>query len=156
MIDLIVGLAAALLIGLGLVIIAGPALPRAFRALVSLAHHAADRLETAPPASSEPAPALVPAGMHPSSQRALQAAARIAGILRVNGRNDIAAQVRSAARKLPLDEASGVLALGRLAPRLARVRLDDEDASEQLRILAVELRVLVNDRAEQLELLPFK
>jgi hypothetical protein len=153
LIDLIVGLGAALLIGLGLVIIAGPALPRALRALVALLRHAGDHIE---PPKAVSAPEVVIGALHPSSQRALQAATQLSSLLRTHGHGELAAQLRAAGRRLTTDEASGLRGLARLLPRLQRISLTGDDADHRLRILVQELKVMVADRAEQLELLPFR
>jgi hypothetical protein len=152
MIDVLIALAAAILIALALVIMAGPTLPRRLRALFALLRHLGDRFEPEAPVK---VPEVV-SHLHPSTQRALQAAAELALLLRANGEADVAAHLRAAVRRLTTDEPYALRALNRLQPRLQRMSLEDDDADHRRRILVQELKVMVADRAEQLELLPFR
>jgi hypothetical protein len=59
-------------------------------------------------------------------------------------------------RKVALDEGQGLLALQAAALRVRGVHLPETAAEEQARRLGMRLRNAIADRAEQLELLPFR
>src|SRR5439155_1562659 len=63
--------------------------------------------------------------------------------------------LRAAEAKLATDEASGLYAMQNTLRRLRGLALGDRNAEERLKILSSELRKAVQDRFEQLELLPF-
>ncbi len=54
------------------------------------------------------------------------------------------------------DEPAGLYALQTVLRRLRSLSLDDRGAQERLKALSNELRDAVQDRFEQLELLPFR
>ena len=92
--------------------------------------------------------------LHPKTQRVLIAASRLSSWLRAHGHDDLGEDVRGAARRLTGDEAAGLYAMHTVLRRLRAVALDDRASQERLRHLSTELRTAVQDRSEQLELLP--
>ncbi len=87
--------------------------------------------------------------------KALTAAARAYSLLRANGEDRVAGELRTAARRVRADEAQGLLALAAVLRGLREVSLEDGDAEERYRRLVDELKGAVKDRSEQLELLHF-
>jgi hypothetical protein len=83
------------------------------------------------------------------------AAARLSSWLRAHGHEELSREVRSAAARLTSNEPAGLYALQN---SLRKMRgLNTEESSQQrLKALSTELRTAVQDRFEQLELLPFK
>jgi hypothetical protein len=98
----------------------------------------------------------VPSGLNPKTQRVLVGAARLGNWLRAHGHDDLAREVRSAAGKVTGNEAAGLYAMQTVLRRLRTLNLDDRTSQERLKSLTNELRTAVQDRFEQLELLPFK
>jgi len=96
----------------------------------------------------------VPSGLNPKTQRVLVASARLGNWLRTHGHDDIARELRSAAGRMAGNEAAGLYALQIVLRRLRALNLDDRNAQERLKSLTTELRTAVQDRFEQLELLP--
>jgi hypothetical protein len=96
----------------------------------------------------------VPSGLNPKTQRVLVASARLGNWLRAHGHDDIARELRSAAGRMAGNEAAGLYALQIVLRRLRALNLDDRNAQERLKSLTTELRTAVQDRFEQLELLP--
>jgi hypothetical protein len=149
MLEAVVGFTAMVLVLAGIAVALGPTLPRRVHALRLLLR----RL------SNQPAPApmdrrsLVMPGLHPTTQRAIQAASRMAALLTAHGHDGYAADLRSAARKVGVQEAEGLRALRRADLDLQGIRIEDEGAYLRFRQLQKELRQHVGDRAEQLELL---
>ncbi|MEP7104866.1 MAG: hypothetical protein ABI838_03355 [Chloroflexota bacterium] len=151
MLELVVGGVAVLLVLLGVAVIAGPALPRAGRAALALARRrraAASAVTTAPTRAGAP-------DLHPTTLKALTAAARTYSLLRANGEDQVAGELRTAARRVRADESQGLLALAAVLGGLREVSLEDGDADERYRRLVSELKGAVKDRSEQLELLHF-
>ncbi len=149
MLEAVVAFTAVVLVLAGIAVALGPALPRRFRSLRLLLR----RL------SSQPAPApvdrrsLVLPGLHPTTQRAVQAASRMAALLTANGLERHAADLRAAVRQVAVREAEGLRALRRADLELQQLRIEDERVYLRFRQLQRELRQHVGDRAEQLELL---
>src|ERR1700693_3420905 len=98
----------------------------------------------------------VPPGLNPKTQRVLVAAARLGNWLRARGHDDLARELRSAAGRITGNEAAGLYAMQTALRRLRSLNLDERSAQERLKSLTSELRTAVQDRFEQLELLPFK
>jgi hypothetical protein len=151
MLEFVAGSVAALLIVAGVLVLAGPSVPRRLLA----------RLRTvkrpAPPSAlfrtrvpTEP----MTNPLHPKTQRVMIAASRLATWLRAHGHDDLVDEIRSSARRMAGDEAAGLYALQTVLRRLRALPLDDRAAQERLRHLSSELRSAVHDRSEQLELLP--
>jgi hypothetical protein len=154
MLELVVGGVAVLLVLLGAAIIAGPALPRAFRAGLALARRGQRAARPAAAVTTTPARTSAP-DVHPTTLKALTAAARAYSLLRANGEDRVAGELRAAARRVRADEAQGLLALAGVLRGLREVSLEDGDADERYRRLVNELKGAVKDRSEQLELLHF-
>ncbi|HEY3195348.1 MAG TPA: hypothetical protein VGK42_08945, partial [Candidatus Dormibacteraeota bacterium] len=75
--------------------------------------------------------------------------------LRAHNHDDLSRELRSAAARMTTDEPAGLYAMQTVLRRLRPLSLDDRSAQERLKILSTELRTAVQDRFEQLELLPF-
>jgi hypothetical protein len=151
MLDALVGIVAGLLVLASLLVVFWP------QAKVLLRRARAVR----PPRSLPDLPRVRPAretgppALNPKTQRVLLSATRLAQWLRAHGQEDIAREIRAAAGKLATDEASGLYAMQTALRRVRTIALDDRSAHERLRILSTDLRKAVQDRFEQLELLPF-
>ncbi len=98
----------------------------------------------------------VPPGLNPKTQRVLVAAARLGNWLRTHGHDDLSRELRSASGRITGNEAAGLYAMQTALRRLRSLSLDDRAAQERLKTLTNELRIAVQDRFEQLELLPFR
>jgi hypothetical protein len=146
MLELLVGFIVSLLVVAGILVMVGPNLSRIIRRVRSMQ-------PTKVPAAfqgrqREPAP-----GLSPKTQRVLVASARLANWLRTNGHDDISRELRGAAARMTSNEPAGLYALQTV---LRKVRALDDGSQERLQALSSELRTAVQDRFEQLELLPFK
>lgn len=93
--------------------------------------------------------------LNPRTQRVVIAAGRLANWMRSHGHEDVARDIRAAAARLNGNEAVGLYALQTTLRRMRVVNITDPAALERLRALVSELRTAVDDRFEQLELLPF-
>lgn len=151
MLEVAVGVVVGLLLVAGILVMLGPTtgvlIRRARgirRARVPSVFQAAQPREAAP------------AGLNPKTQRVLVAAARLANWLRAHGHDDLSREVRNAAGKITGNEPAGLYAMQTLLRRLRSLNLDDDGAQERLKSLTTELRTAVQDRFEQLELLPFR
>jgi hypothetical protein len=96
-----------------------------------------------------------PPGLNAKTQRVVMAAARLATWLRAHGQEELSREVRSAAARLTSNEAAGLYAL-QTSLRKVRALSIEESSQQRLKALSTELRTAVQDRFEQLELLPFK
>jgi hypothetical protein len=152
MLEVVVGSVAALLVLAGLAVIAGPFLPRLGRSL------RASLRRPVPAQGLAPRPQRAPetSNLHPTTLRALTAAARVYSLLRANGEDRLAGDLRAAARRVRADESKGLLALATVLRALREVSIEDEEAENRLRQQLGELKEAVKDRSEQLELLHFK
>jgi hypothetical protein len=151
MLDVVVGLVVGLLIVVGILVMLGPAtgtlIKRARdlrRARVPSVFQAAQPREAGP------------SGLNPKTQRVLVAAARLGNWLRARGQDDLARELRSAGGKITSNEPAGLYAMQVVLRRVRTLNLDDRPSQERLKGLTNELRIAVQDRFEQLELLPFK
>jgi hypothetical protein len=151
MLDALVAVVAGLLVVAGILVILGPQTMSIMRRLRSLR---AGGLPISSPVQSRQRD-VVPPGLNPKTQRVLVSATRLATWLRAHGQDDVARELRAAAARLATDEASGLYAMQTALRRLRTVDLTDRSAGERLRVLAADLRKAVQDRFEQLELLPF-
>lgn len=149
MLEAVALLTATLLVVLGVLIALGPTLPRRAVLLKGLVRRVADRPAPAPLDRRD----LVLPGLHPTAQKAVHVATRIASLLTANGLEADAVELRSAARHLSVRESAGLRALRRLELELQQVRLEDESAYLRFRQLLRELHTHIEDRAEQLELI---
>jgi hypothetical protein len=150
MLEVLVGFVVGLLVLAGVLVILGPNLTGAIRRLRSMRRPA-----RVPKVFQSRQRESVSPGLNPKTQRALVAAARLSNWLRSHGHDDLSRELRGAAARMASNEPAGLYALQTM---LRKVRaLDIEDSSkERLNALANELRTAVQDRFEQLELLPFK
>lgn len=146
MLEVLVGFMVSLLVVAGILVMVGPNLRATIRRVRSM------RPAKVPAAfqgrQHEPAP-----GLNPKTQRVLIAAARLANWLRTNGHDDLSRELRGAAARMTGNEPAGLYALQNV---LRKVRALDDGSQERLQALSSELRTAVQDRFEQLELLPFK
>ncbi len=152
MLDVAIGAVVGLLLVAGILVMLGPttgALIKRARSLrparVPSVFQAAQPREVAPPGA-----------LNPKTQRVLVAAARLGNWLRAHGHDDVARELRSAAGRITGNEAAGLYAMQTALRRLRSLDLDDRSAQERLKALTSELRIAVQDRFEQLELLPFR
>jgi hypothetical protein len=151
MLDVVIGVVVGLLLVAGILVMLGPTtgtlIKRARelrRASVPSVFQAAQPREAGPP------------GLNPKTQRVLIAAARLGNWLRAHGHDDVSRELRTAGGKITSNEAAGLYAMQIVLRRLRSLNVDDRSSQERLKSLTVELRVAVQDRFEQLELLPFK
>ena len=151
MLDVVVGLVVGLLIVVGILVMLGPATG-------TLIRRARDLRRTRVPSVFQAAQPreVAPSGLNPKTQRVLIAAARLGNWLRSRGQDDLARELRSAGGKITGNEAAGLYAMQVVLRRLRTLNLDDRPSQDRLKALTNELRIAVQDRFEQLELLPFK
>ena len=151
MLDVVVGLVVGLLVVAGIIVMLGPTTG-------TLINRARDLRRASVPSvfqAAQPREAL-PSGLNPKTQRVLVAAARLGNWLRAHGQDDLARELRSAGGKITGNEPAGLYAMQVALRRLRTINLDDRPSQERLKALTNELRIAVQDRFEQLELLPFK
>jgi len=151
MLDVVIGVVVVLLLVAGILVMLGPTtgtlIKRARelrRASVPSVFQAAQPREAAP------------SGLNPKTQRVLVAAARLANWLRSHGRDYVWRELRAAGGKITSNEAAGLYAMQVVLRKLRALSVGDRISQERLKSLTAELRVAVQDRFEQLELLPFK
>ncbi len=150
MLDAVVAFVVGLLVVSGVVIMLGPR--SVWRRLRSL------RRPSRVPAVFQVARTgdMVPPALNPKTQRVVVAAARLANWLRLHGHEDVAREIRGAAGRLAGNEPAGLYALQTAMRRIRVVNISDSGSQERLKALVNELRTAVQDRFEQLELLPFR
>ena len=144
MLEVGVALLAGLLFVVGFLIMAGPAVSRALRLVLRRRPLRFARRPLQPS----------PAGLHPTTGKALAVAGRLAAMLKERGMERHAGALRHASGRLEVNEADGIYAMQEVLRRLRSVRLGDGDDQEIFEGLIGQLRKALNDRAEQLELLP--
>lgn len=151
MLDVVVALVAGLLVVAGIIVMLGPTTG-------TLIKRARDLRRASVPSVFQSAEQreAVPSGLNPKTQRVLVAAARLGNWLRAHGQEDLARELRSAGGKITGNEPAGLYAMQVVLRRLRTINLDDRPSQERLKALTNELRMAVQDRFEQLELLPFK
>ena len=151
MLDVVIGVVVGLLLVAGVLVMLGPTTG-------TLIKRARDLRRASVPAVFQAAQPRepVPPGLNPKTQRVLIAAARLGNWLRAHGHDDLARELRAAGGKITSNEAAGLYAMQIVLRRLRSLNLDDRTLQERLKSLTAELRVAVQDRFEQLELLPFK
>jgi hypothetical protein len=153
MLEAVVGVVVGLLVVAGILVIMGRS--RATRIIRRV--RAIRRPASVPSVFQAAKPReAVPPGLNPKTQRVLVAAARLTNWLRAHGHDDISRELRSAAGRITGNEAAGLYAMQTVLRRLRSLNLDERSAQERLQALTNELRVAVQDRFEQLELLPFR
>ncbi len=150
MLDALVAVVALLLVVAGVLIIVGPR--QAVARLRALGRP--DRLTSV--FVAQPPQQVAAPSVNPKTQRVLTAAARLASWLRTHGQDEAARAVRGAAARVAGNEAAGLYALQETMRRIRVVNVTDSAAQERLTALVTELRSAVQDRFEQLELLPFR
>jgi hypothetical protein len=143
--ELVVGLVAGVLVVIGVVVMLGPALPRSFGL-------ARGRMLSAP--GPRRPTRTAPAELHPTTVRALSVTARLLGMLKENGMERHAAALRMAGRRLQVDEPNGIQAMRQVLRHLRGVRLDEDSDQRIFQGLVGQLQKALDERAEQLELLP--
>ena len=138
-----------LLLVAGVLVMVGPNLAGTIRRLRSL------RPARVPSVFQNRQPDVAAPGLNPKTQRVVVAAARLSNWLRAHGHDDLSRELRASAARLTSNEPVALYALQTV---IRKVRgLEVEGSSEQrLKALSTELRTAVQDRFEQLELLPFK
>ncbi|MGI8564540.1 MAG: hypothetical protein ACR2MZ_13510 [Candidatus Dormibacter sp.] len=145
MLEVVVGLLAALLILTGVLVMAGPNLRRGLQLRRHLPRPGPLRAKK----PSEPGTEL-----HPTMAKALKAADRAATLLADNRQERQAAALRQAAQRALVREADGIYALQAVLRRIRSVQLTDSDDQRLFAGLVRQATAHLNDRAEQLELLP--
>lgn len=153
MLEALVSIAAVILVAAAVAVLLGPALPRQADSIRLLIRRLRSRRP--PPAPFDRRELVMP-GVHPTTQRAVHAASRICTLLQAHGHDRAAAELRAAVRRIGQDEAAGLRAMRRAELELRQLRIEDEGAHLRFRQLLNELSGHVQDRAEQLELLPFR
>ena len=150
MLEALVALVVVLLIAAGVLVMFGPNVKTAFIRLSRIAR------PTQVPAAFQAARSrdIVPAALNPKTQRVLIAAARLASWLRAHAQEDVAREIRTAAARINGNEPAGLYALQTALRRIRVVNIHDGVAQARLKALVKELHVAVQDRFEQLELLP--
>jgi hypothetical protein len=150
MLDAIVAVVVVMLLATGVLIIVGPR--NAMRRIRSLRRPKG----IAAMFQHRPAREVASRVVNPKTQRVLVAAARLAQWLRTHGQDEAAREIRTSAARMTGNEPAGLYALQTTLRRVRVVNVTDSAAQERLRALVSELQSAVQDRFEQLELLPFK
>ncbi len=150
MLDAVVAVIVVLLVGTGLLVMLGPR--NVARRIASLRRPNKIAALFEPRRPRE----VVPPALNPKTQRVLVAAARLANWLRTHGHEEVAREIRNAAARMTGNEPAGLYALQTTLRRIRVVNVSDSPSQERLKALVTELRTAVQDRFEQLELLPFR
>jgi hypothetical protein len=152
LLELLVGFVVTLLVVAGILVMLGPSTTRVINRIRAISRPASvpSVFQAAKPREA------VPPGLNPKTQRVLVAAARLTNWLRAHGQDDVSRELRSAAGRITGNEAAGLYAMQTVLRRLRSLTVDDRSAQERLKELTNELRTAVQDRFEQLELLPFR
>jgi hypothetical protein len=150
MLEVLVGFVVSLLVLAGILVMLGPNLKGVIRRIRSVR-----RTATVPSVFQNRPREMAPPGLNPKTQRVLVAAARLSNWLRAHGHEDLSRELRGVAAKMTTNEPAGLYAM-QTALRKVRAISIDETSQERLNALSNELRTAVQDRFEQLELLPFK
>ena len=149
MLEAVIGVVVALLLVTGILVMLGPTTGILIKRARSL------RRAQVPSVFRAAQPRDVGAqGVNPKSQRVRQAAARLGNWLRAHAHDDLARELRIAAARITGNEPAGLYAMQTLLRRMRLLNLDDGPSQERLKALTSELRIAVQDRFEQLELLP--
>ena len=150
MLEVLVGFVVVLLVVGGVLIMIGPNLKGVIRRVRSA------RPASVPTVFQSKQREAVPPGLNPKTQRVLVAASRLGNWLRAHNQEELARELRSAAGRITTDEPAGLYAMQTVIRRLRSLSLDDRGPQDRLKSLSNELRDAVQDRFEQLELLPFR
>src|SRR5260370_23776751 len=150
MLDALVASLVLLLVVAGVVVVSGPgAVTRRITAMrgpvkVRAVFQARGPREVAPP------------GLNAKTQRVVVAAARLSNWMGAHGHEDVAREIRNGAARMTGNEPAGLYSLQTTLRRIRVVNITDTASQERLKALVGELRTAVEDRFEQLELLPFR
>jgi hypothetical protein len=147
MLEVLVLFIVGLLVVAGIVVILGPNVSAIFRRLRTM------RPARVPAVFQTRQREVIPPGLNPKTQRVLVAAARLSNWLRAHGHDDVARELRAAAARITTNEPAGLYALQTVLRKL-RAFSTEESSQQRLKALSSELRTAVQDRFEQLELLP--
>jgi hypothetical protein len=150
MLDAAVALIVFLLVAAGVVVMLGPR--NVMRRIASF-RHPGKMVSVFEP--RRPVEVVAPS-LNPKTQLVIVAAGRLSNWMRGHGHEDVARDIRNAAARLNGNEAAGLYALQTTLRRIRVVNISDTAAQERLKALVNELRTAVDDRFEQLELLPFR
>ena len=150
MLEVVVGLVAGLLFLVGLAIMVGPALSN----WLGGARSSARRRPRIRGSSRRSVGSIAPAELHPTTLKALSVTARLLGMLKEHGMERHAAALRTAGKRLQVEEVSGIQAMRQVLRHLRGVRLQDESDQRIFQGLVGQLQKELDDRAEQLEMLP--
>ena len=150
MLEALVGLVVVLLLAAGVLVMFGPNVKATLRRLIRIQRPAKIPVAFQTPRSRD----VVPAALNPKTQRVLVAAARLASWLRAHAQEDVAREIRTAAARMNTNEPTGLYALQTALRRIRVVNIHDSVAQTRLKSLVKELHIAVEDRFEQLELLP--
>lgn len=141
---MVVGAVAALLVVIGIAVMVGPALPRSLG-------FARGRVRAPRPRRQARA---APSELHPTTVRALSVTARLMGMLKEHGMDRHAAALRLAGRRLQVDEVNGIHAMRQVLRHLRGLQMEDDSDQRIFLGLIGQLQKTLDERAEQLELLP--
>jgi hypothetical protein len=150
LLEVLVGCIVGLLILAGVAVMMGPNLMSSLRRLRTLRRplRVPSVFQTPQREASQP-------GLNVKTQRVVVATARLSTWLRAHGHEELSRELRGAAARLNTNEPAGLYAL-QTSLRKVRALSVDESSQQRLKALSTELRNAVQDRFEQLELLPFK
>jgi len=149
--EVLVAVVVGLFVAAGILVIIGPNLRIAIRRIRSVAIPA-----RVPSVFESQHRQVIPPGLNPKTQRVLVAVAQLAGWMRAHGQEELARELRNAAARMAGNEPAGLYALQTTLRKLRVVNVNEKGEQTRLKALATELRIAVQDRFEQLELLPFK
>jgi hypothetical protein len=150
MLDALVGFVVVVLVGAGILVMIGPS--SVIRRLKSLKRPQGLQALIEPRRQRE----VVAPALNPKTQRVLVAAARLANWLRAHGHEEAARDLRNASARMTANEPAGLYALQTTLRRIRIANVTDSASQERVKALVAELRTAVQDRFEQLELLPFR
>ena len=150
MLDALVGFVVVVLVGAGILVMIGPS--SVIRRLKSLKRPQGLQALIEPRRQRE----VVAPALNPKTQRVLVAAAGLANWLRAHGHEEAARDLRNASARMTANEPAGLYALQTTLRRIRIANVTDSASQERVKALVAELRTAVQDRFEQLELLPFR
>jgi hypothetical protein len=149
MLEVLVGLVVGLLLLAGVLVMLGPNLAGGIRRLRTM------RPTKVPAVFQNRQPVAATPGLNPKTQRVVAAAARLSNWLRAHGHDDLSRELRGSAARMTTNEPVALYALQSVLRKVRGLEVED-GSGERLKALSAELRTAVQDRFEQLELLPFK
>jgi hypothetical protein len=150
LLELLVGSIVVLLVLAGVAVMMGPNLMSSVRRLRSVR-----RPIKVPSVFQTPQREAAVPGLNAKTQRVVVAAARLSTWLRAHGQEELSRELRGASARLTSNEPAGLYAL-QTSLRKVRALHVEESVQQRLKALTSELQIAVQDRFEQLELLPFK